>query len=80
MKKFLLPVFLAILVSLTLVSCGDNDQQGLAFSLNFDGTYSVSVGKAKELSKIVIPTQYRGKPVTDIGGGADAPLSHLEIA
>ncbi len=40
--------------------------QGLEFFLKDDGTYAVGVGSAKYLSKIVIPTTYKGKAVTEI--------------
>ena len=45
---------------------GDTEPQGLDFYLQDDGTYSVAVGKAKELSNIVIPATHNGKPVTKI--------------
>ncbi len=44
----------------------DDNLQGLDYYLQDDGTYAVSVGKAKYLSKIVIPEEYRGKTVTTI--------------
>ena len=40
--------------------------QGLDFYLKDDGTYAVAVGNAKYLSKIVIPSTYLGKAVTEI--------------
>ena len=40
--------------------------QGLDFYLKDDGTYAVAVGNAKYLSKVVIPSTYLGKEVTDI--------------
>lgn len=40
--------------------------QGLDFYLKDDGTYAVAVGNAKYLSKVVIPSTYLGKAVTEI--------------
>lgn len=38
--------------------------QGLDFYLKDDGTYAVALGNAELLSKIDIPSTYKGKPVT----------------
>ncbi|MBQ7355822.1 MAG: leucine-rich repeat protein, partial [Clostridia bacterium] len=40
--------------------------QGLDFFLKDDGTYAVGIGRAKLLSRIVIPSTYKGKAVTEI--------------
>ena len=50
-------------------SSGSSDSenpQGLDFYLKDDGTYAVAIGNAKYLSKIVIPSTYLGKAVTEI--------------
>ena len=44
----------------------NENPQGLDLYLKDDGTYVVSIGKAKYLSKIVIPSTYCGKAVTEI--------------
>ena len=46
----------------------DENPQGLAFYPKDNGTYAVEVGYAKRLSKIVIPSSYKGKPVTEVAG------------
>ena len=46
--------------------------QGLAFTLKDDGTYSVGIGEAGELSKIEIPATYKGVAVTEIGAIGDS--------
>ena len=43
-----------------------NGTDGLAFFPHDDGTYSVSIGNAIYLKEIVIPSTYKGKPVTII--------------
>ncbi len=45
----------------------DEDPQGLDFNLLQNGTYAVTVGKAKYLESIVIPSTYNGKAVISIG-------------
>ncbi len=47
-------------------AASDENPQGLAFYLKNDGTYAVGLGTAKYLSKIIIPSTYRGKAVTEI--------------
>ena len=47
-------------------SANDNNEQGLAFYLQDDGTYGVSVGNAIYLSEITVPETYKGKKVTRI--------------
>ena len=48
------------------------NEQGLAFYLLDDGTYGVGAGTATQLSTIIIPETYKGKPVTKIvSGGFD---------
>ena len=46
--------------------------QGLAFTLKDDGTYSVGIGEAGELTKIEIPATYKGVAVTEIGAIGDS--------
>ncbi|MCQ2399429.1 MAG: leucine-rich repeat domain-containing protein, partial [Clostridia bacterium] len=48
----------------------DDNPQGLEFCLKDDGTYGVSVGSAKNLSNVVIPSKYKGKAVTEINDSA----------
>ena len=72
MKRSYLIVFAlvsVILLSLfTLPGCG---QKGLEYNLLFDGTYQVTAGTEQTLNgKIVIPSTYKGKPVTHIGDDA----------
>ncbi len=45
----------------------DVGEEELEFVLLEDGTYRVKVGNARHLSRIVIPPEYNGKPVTSIG-------------
>lgn len=87
MKKTV-AVFLAALALLScmcffFVSCGEEEPgkdgadigtDGLAYRLNSDGTYSVSLGRAVYSSEIIIPPTHQGKPVSSIpdGGFADA--------
>ncbi len=42
------------------------NEQGLAFYLQDNGTYAVGVGNAKYLSSITIPSTYKGKEVSTI--------------
>lgn len=51
---------------LGLTACEANDTPGLAYTLTDEGTYSVYADSATELTEIVIPTTYNGKPVTKI--------------
>lgn len=72
MKRSYLIVFAlvsVILLSLfTLPGCG---QKGLEYNLLFEGTYEVTAGTEQTLNgKIVIPSTYKGKPVTHIGDDA----------
>ena len=59
----------------------DENPQGLDFYPLDDGTYAVSVGKAKYLSKIEIPEKYNGKNVTRIinNGFTDSAVIDLSI-
>ena len=62
-------LFALILISVfTLASCGDSSYgpDGMKFTLKDDGTYSVSIGRLKNQSKIVIPSTYNDKAVTEI--------------
>ena len=81
MKKLLLALLIAFSV-VALASCGfdgmgnivgggntgnnGDNTSTLDFFLKDDGTYAVGVGRNKYLSKIVIPTTYKGKAVTEI--------------
>lgn len=65
MKKLIL-LLICILTAVSLFGCGESDSQGLKFELKDDGTFAVSVGNATELSEIVIPSTYLGKPVSEI--------------
>ena len=62
-------------------SDGANDEnaQGLAFYLKDDGTYAVAVGNAKYLSKIVIPSTYLGRAVTEIASSGFATTKTKEV-
>ena len=51
--------------SQTVVEYEENEQ-GLAFYPLDDGTYGVGVGNAKFLSNIIVPSSFRGKPVTKV--------------
>ena len=61
-------VFTVIITALALTSCGNGkyDSQGLCYEENSDGTYSVSVGRAKELTVLTVPATFEGKAVTRI--------------
>ena len=69
MKKHLLIVLALIVMVLTFSSCGqenENFSEGLEFTQNSDGTYSVSdIGNCED-ADVVIPAKYDGKPVTGI--------------
>ncbi len=56
---------------------GDNIEQELDFYLKDDGTYAVTVKGVKQVSNIVIPETYNGKPVTAIGDEAFQYCSSL---
>ncbi len=62
-------------------SGAEGNPQALDFYPLDDGTYAVSVGKAKYLSKIEIPEKYNGKNVTTVidGGFADSAVTDLTI-
>ena len=64
-------VFTVIITALALTSCGDGkyDSQGLCYEENSDGSYSVSVGRAKELTVLTVPATFEGKAVTRIAAG-----------
>lgn len=44
----------------------EENEQGLAFYLQDDGTYAVGSGTAINLSTIIVPSTYKGKPVTKV--------------
>ena len=44
----------------------EENEQGLAFYPQDDGTYAVGVGNAFNLSTIVVPSTYKGKAVTNV--------------
>ena len=60
-------------------SADSENPQGLDFYLKDDGTYAVAVGKAIYLSKIVIPSTYRGKAVTEVAVGAFYAYEYSEF-
>ncbi|MCQ2387886.1 MAG: leucine-rich repeat protein, partial [Clostridia bacterium] len=66
-------------VNVGKVQENNENPQGLEFCLNDDGTYSVGVGGARNLSNIVIPATYKGKAVTGIvyGGFYSCELSYI---
>ena len=74
MKKLLSLILIGILVlgTVLLTSCGTKPQEkGLKFSLSKDGTeYSVAGIGSRTDTEIVIPSVYKGKPVTGIGNYA----------
>ncbi|MBR2465339.1 MAG: leucine-rich repeat domain-containing protein [Clostridia bacterium] len=88
MKKTAAVLFAALAllscICFFFASCGEEETNkddgtdigtdGLAYRLTTDGTYSVSLGRAVYSEEIVIPSTYRGKPVSSIpdGGFADA--------
>lgn len=82
MKKVLSVVLmLAMIVSaLALASCSPGDNSGLMYELNEDGqSYSVSgLSKSFKEAELVIPSEYKGKPVTGIGDTAFAKCTDLK--
>lgn len=44
----------------------EENEQGLAFYLQDDDTYAVGSGTAVNLSTIIVPSTYKGKPVTKV--------------
>ena len=50
--------------------------KGLAFSQNYDETYSVFVGTCTD-AEVVIPATYEGEPVTSIGSSAFEDCDNL---
>ena len=49
--------------------CGAVDTSYLTYTLESDGTYSVSAGTSKTYTSITIPNTYNGKAVTKIAAG-----------
>jgi hypothetical protein len=72
MKK-IISCILVLFCSFSFVACNNTNNtdngQGLAFYLKEDGTYAVAVGNARYVKKIIIPSEYNGKPVTEIARG-----------
>ena len=69
-RKILISVVLSMVFVLImcLCSCGSEyeEENGIAFYLNNDGTYSVGCGEDKEIEEAIIPETYKGKKVTAI--------------
>ena len=75
-RTLVLSSLLIVIFTLALVfsGCGYNyDDQGLKYTAAKNGTYSVSVGKATDLTAITIPATFNGKAVDsiDIAGFRD---------
>lgn len=69
MKKFNILILLLVIFAImtVLVSCaGEQGTDGLEYYELPDGNFAVGVGAAKYLEKIVIPSKYSGKSVTEI--------------
>ena len=65
-----------------LFACGEDSGSELKFRLLDNGTYEVSGYKNSEITEVVIPAEYKGKPVSSIGDKAfyDAnEMQRLEI-
>ena len=86
MKK-ILAIALILLLSITVIfalsSCSEQElQYKNPYEFDFfpldDGTYAVAVGEAKYLSNIVIPSTYKGKPVTIICDEAFKDCTNLK--
>ena len=84
MKK----LFLSLLIAVSLIafaSCEPNDfdsgnnEPKLKFSLKDDGTYAVELEGVKNVSSVVIPETYNGKPVTAIGDSAFRACTGLNV-
>ena len=72
MKRIFCLIIGLVILTFALTACGGGgDDQGLEFTRTDDG-YSVSIGEATQLTNIVIPSEYSGKPVTEIGADAFA--------
>ena len=85
-------VLLAVTVLLSILSClsacfGESDimdkrnyegTEGLEFYPLPDGTYAVSVGTAKYLEEIVIPSEYKGNSVSAIADEAFSGAKNLK--
>lgn len=70
MKKFLC-VFCALMLMLSLVACGDDNNRETKYELNEDGLgYTLVSYGGKEGEEVVISATYQGKPVTAIGMSA----------
>lgn len=82
MKKASILLFVVALtvLALALASCSPGDNSGLKYEPNEDGqSYSVSgVSESFKEAELVIPSEYKGKPVTGIGDTAFAKCTDLK--
>ncbi len=62
----------------TNTTVSDENTQGLKYVLLEDNTYGVGGGNAKELSEIIIPSQFQGKKVTKIIDRGFYRFDHLK--
>ena len=70
MKRIIAALLMLVLLAPALAACTlsrSGATRGLAYYLRDDGTYTVEIGEARYMEKIVIPERHRGKPVTAIG-------------
>ena len=77
MKKYVyLFIFALLAITILLTSCGNlfqNYSEGLEYKLTEDGTGYIVVGIGDFSGKdLIIPAEYQGKPVLEIGNNAFA--------
>ena len=82
MKKASILLFVVALtvLALALSSCSLGDNSGLKYEPNEDGqSYSVSgLSESFKEAELVIPSEYKGKPVTGIGAKAFSNCSNVK--
>ena len=77
MKKYFF-LLLGLLLMLSLSACTQSTRE-LEFFKKDDGTYVVELGDAKYLTKIKIPSLYRGRAVTEVGRFESEVLEEISI-
>ena len=79
LKTWVFTAFTVFFAVLMLNSCGKvkYDDQGLKYTENSDGTYTVSLGWAKKLSEITVPDTFNEKKVTAIAENGFAECEDL---
>lgn len=70
MKRIIAALLMLVLLAPALAACtlpGSGATRGLAYYLRDDGTYTVEIGDARYMERIVIPARHRGRRVSAIG-------------